>query len=123
MGRQKKSRFVTIQPKSTVFKPRGVPMSQLQGVRLPLDGLEAMRLVDAEGLTQQNAAEQMHVSRPTLCRILGDARMQVARALSNGWAIRSIEAEAHDDETDTESEEFCTRTRRRCGRQTIIQET
>lgn len=30
----------------------------------------------------------MGVSRPTLCRILGEARSRVARALSRGWAIR-----------------------------------
>ena len=75
-------------PEVTVFKPQGVPMTQLQGVALLLDELEAMRLVDAEGLNQEDAATLMQVSRPTLCRILGRARAKVARALSRGWAIR-----------------------------------
>ncbi len=88
MGRPRKCRQVSLQPEVTIFKPQGVPMSRLQGVVLAIDGLEALHLVDAEGLSQEEAAQQMGVSRPTLCRILGEARMQVARALSRGWAIR-----------------------------------
>lgn len=88
MGRRRKCRFVANVPDVTVFKPVGVPMSQLSGVVLGLDGFEAMRLVDGEGLTQEEAAARMQVSRPTLCRMLGEARAQVARALSRGWAIR-----------------------------------
>lgn len=63
-------------------------MGQLHGVVLGLDGFEAMRLVDGEGMSQADAAARMQVSRPTLCRILGEARTQTARALSRGWAIR-----------------------------------
>ena len=88
MGRRRKCRFVADVPEVTVFKPQGVPMSQLYGVAIGLDGFEALRLVDAEGLSQEEAAARMQVSRPTLCRILGEARGQVARALSRGWAIR-----------------------------------
>ena len=88
MGRRRKCRFVANVPEVTVFKPVGVPMSQLSGVVLGLDGFEAMRLVDGEGLSQEAAAARMQVSRPTLCRMLGEARAQVARALSRGWAIR-----------------------------------
>ncbi len=88
MGRRRKCRFVADVPEVTVFKPVGIPMSQLYGVVLGLDGFEALRLVDGEGLSQEEAAARMQVSRPTLCRILGEARGQVARALSRGWAIR-----------------------------------
>lgn len=88
MGRRRKCRFVAGMPTATVFKPVGVPLGQLNGVVLGLDGFEAMRLVDAEGLNQAAAAAAMGVSRPTLCRILGEARTQVARALARGWVIR-----------------------------------
>ena len=88
MGRRRKCRLVADLPVVTAFKPVGVPMGQLYGVALGLDGFEAMRLVDGEGLSQEEAARRMRVSRPTLCRILGEARTQVARALSRGWAIR-----------------------------------
>ncbi|MBQ7499119.1 MAG: DUF134 domain-containing protein [Selenomonas sp.] len=56
-------------------------------VTIRLDMLEAMRLVDAEGLSQEQAAQSMHVSTPTLCRILGKGRQLVALALTNGSII------------------------------------
>lgn len=80
-------------PEVTVFKPQGVSMTGLRGVVLSLDGYEAMRLVDGEGLSQEEAAVSMDVSRSTLCRILGEARTLVARALTAGWVIR-IETES-----------------------------
>lgn len=55
--------------------------------RIGLDMLEALRLVDAEGLPQEEAAASMNISTATLCRILSDARRQVAVALSQGHNI------------------------------------
>jgi len=63
-------------------------MAQLRGVTLTLDGLEAIRLADAEGLDHEEAAERMGISRPTFSRLLAEARGIVARGLVNGWAIR-----------------------------------
>ena len=115
MGRRRKCRFVAEVPAVTVFKPQGVPMGQLYGVVLGLDGLEAMRLVDGEGLSQEEAAVLMQVSRPTLCRILAEARTQVARALSRGWAIR-IEMDGEHAVTGGNGEEnmasYCRRAQR-----------
>ncbi len=88
MGRRKKCRLVSGLPQAAFYKPHGIPLADLSDTLLPVEGLEAMRLVDGEGLSQEQAAERMLVSRPTLCRILAQARRTVARALSNGWAIR-----------------------------------
>ena len=63
-------------------------MWQLRGVTLTLDGLEAIRLADAEGLDHEEAAERMGISRPTFSRLVAEARGIVARGLVNGWAIR-----------------------------------
>jgi len=63
-------------------------MGQLRGVTLTLDGLEAIRLADAEGLDHEEAAERMGISRPTFSRLVAEARGIVARGLVNGWAIR-----------------------------------
>ena len=116
MGRRRKCRFVADVPAVTVFKPQGVPMGQLYGVVLGLDGLEAMRLVDSEGLSQEEAAALMQVSRPTLCRILAEARTQVARALSRGWAIR-IEVDGEHTATGGSKEQhmapYCRRAQNR----------
>jgi len=117
MGRRRKCRFVADVPAVTAFKPVGVPMGQLYGVVLGLDGFEAMRLVDGEGLSQEDAAERMRVSRPTLCRILGVARSQVARALSRGWAIR-IDVDGEHTVTGGDFEETapCCQRARNCAK-------
>jgi uncharacterized protein len=70
-----------------VFKPRAIPTSDLEEVSLTLDGLEALRLADLEGLYQEAAAERMEVSRATFGRVLATARKAVADALVNGKAI------------------------------------
>lgn len=88
MPRSKKIRMVSALPRVSFFRPQGVPVHELKGVVLPLEGLEALRLADAEGLDQKTAAARMGVSTATFCRILGGARFAVARALTNGWSIR-----------------------------------
>jgi len=70
-----------------VFKPRGVPTGELEIVTVTLDGLEALRLADLEGLYQAEAAERMQVSRATFARILAEARRAVATALIQGKAL------------------------------------
>lgn len=88
MARPRKPRLIDGQPEVTMFKPQGVPLSGLRGVTLPVEGLEALRLVDAEGVDRAEAAVCLGVSQPTLCRILAEARRIVATALSQGMAIR-----------------------------------
>ena len=88
MPRPLKPRCVRGMPPATFYKPQGVPLSELKGVVLTIEGFEALSLVDGEGLSQEEAAQHMCVSRPTLCRVLGQARRTVARALAGGWALR-----------------------------------
>jgi len=71
-----------------MFKPAGIPASSLEEVVLHLDELEAIRLVDLEGLYQKAAAEKMGVSRQTLGRIVEAARKKVAEALIQGKVLR-----------------------------------
>ena len=87
MPRPRKCRRVGQTPLHTFYKPQGVPLEGLTGVNLSVEGLEALRLADAEALAHGEAAARMEVSRPTFSRILGEARRIVARALSSGWAI------------------------------------
>jgi predicted DNA-binding protein (UPF0251 family) len=75
-------------PPQTHFKPRGVPVSQLEEIRLSVDELEALRLADLEGLYQEEAAARMNVSRPTFGRIVEAARRKVAEVLVKGRALR-----------------------------------
>ena len=88
MPRPRKCRLIRGNPTVTLYKPQGIPAHDLKGVVLPLEGLEALRLADVEGLDQESAANQMGVSKPTFNRVLAEARQTVARALVQGWAIR-----------------------------------
>lgn len=81
-------RRVSEEPAIVYFKPRGIPLRDLEEVRLTLDGLEALRLADVEGLYHDAAAERMNVSRPTFGRILEQARRTVAIAIVKGYALR-----------------------------------
>jgi len=87
MPRPRKCRRVGREPVHTFYKPQGVPLEGLTGLNLSIEGLEAIRLADAEEMDHLVAAGRMGVSRPTFSRILAEARRIVARALSNGWAI------------------------------------
>ncbi len=88
MARPPNPRRVGLGFATRVFKPAGTPMHGLAVVRLDLDGLEALRLADLEGLYQEAAAERMGVSRATFGRILTTARARVAEALLAGKALR-----------------------------------
>ena len=88
MPRPRHCRYVSAAPAVTYFKPRGIPLRELQEACLSVDELEALRLADAEGLTAQEAALHMRVSRHTFGRTLASARRTVALALTQGMALR-----------------------------------
>jgi len=87
VARPAKPRFVTEEPCVDFFKPRGIPLRELEEERLSVEELEALRLADIEGLYQEDAAERMEVSRPTFQRVLKSARGKVARCLVEGKAL------------------------------------
>ena len=88
MPRPKKPRQVFFDPNVTYFKPRAVPLSNLEEVELDLDELEALRLCDLKGLEQSTVAKKMKISQSTLSRILISARKKIAKALIEGKAIK-----------------------------------
>jgi len=69
------------------FKPFGIPRSVLETVTMSYDEYESVRLLDYEGLMQEQAAERMNVSRPTLTRIYESARKAIAKAFVEGKMI------------------------------------
>jgi predicted DNA-binding protein (UPF0251 family) len=81
-------RRIAGRPAAPVFKPIGIPVVALDEVVMTLDEFEAMRLADLEGLYQEQAAEQMNVSRPTFSRIIESAHRKVADVLVHGKALR-----------------------------------
>jgi predicted DNA-binding protein (UPF0251 family) len=87
MARPVSTRKIPRRLQERLFKPQGIPMPDLEQLQLTLDGLEALRLADLEGLYQEEAARRMGVSRATFARILADARKVVAEALVHGKAV------------------------------------
>ena len=88
MPRPRKLRWVQGRPVVAAFVPNRMPPWGREEVVLPVEGLEAIRLVDYQGFDQETAAGMMNVSRQTLGRILADARAVVADALVMGKILR-----------------------------------
>ncbi len=88
MSRPFKCRRVAFVPDVTYFKPAGIPLRDLEEIRLSLEEAEALRLKELEELEQEQGAEKMNVSRQTFQRVLALARKKVVDALLNGKAIR-----------------------------------
>jgi uncharacterized protein len=86
--RPRKRRRLSFTPERVIYKPAGIPLFDLRQVVLLPEELEALRLSDLEEKSQEDAAEQMAVSRSTFQRILSRAHRQVALALSKGYALR-----------------------------------
>lgn len=88
MPRPKLCRRVGFNPNITYFKPRGIPLNELEEVTLSIEGVESVRLKDFEGLEQEECARKMNISQPTFHRVLISARKAISDALINGKAIK-----------------------------------
>jgi predicted DNA-binding protein (UPF0251 family) len=80
-------RRVSTMPAVTHFKPRGIPLRDLEVVIMSVDELEALRLADLEGLYQEDAAARMGISRQTFGRIVDSAHRKAAECLIQGKAL------------------------------------
>ncbi|MGA9138737.1 MAG: DUF134 domain-containing protein [Methanocella sp.] len=84
---RKVKRRVSCLPKATYFKPREVPLYDLEIINLSIEELESIRLCDLLQVEQNEAADRMGISRKTFWNDLQQARQKVADALVNGKAI------------------------------------
>jgi predicted DNA-binding protein (UPF0251 family) len=69
------------------FRPFGLPLCKIGSVQLTFEEYETIRLINYEMLDQEQAAEQMNVSRPTLTRIYNKALKTISQAFVEGKAI------------------------------------
>jgi predicted DNA-binding protein (UPF0251 family) len=83
MARPCKCRWIGKHPRDVIFKPLGFPTRSRGVVELALDELEALKQAHLLGLTQEQGAELMGVSRATFGRILESAHFKIADALNN----------------------------------------
>ncbi len=88
MPRPIKCRRVQKELQTGCFKPSGMRGCELEEVVLALDELEAVRLADLEGMYQEEAAEQLGVSRQTFGNILRAAHAKVADCLVNARKLK-----------------------------------
>lgn len=87
MPRPKKCRRVCGLPACQEFGPRGMGCAG-EPIMLGLDEFEAIRLIDLEGLQQEQAAQQMGVARTTVQAMYNTARRKLALALVKGKTLR-----------------------------------
>jgi predicted DNA-binding protein (UPF0251 family) len=75
-------------PPITGFTPH--PPRGLLPIYIDRAELEALRLVDLEGLSQEQAGQRMGVSRGTVWRLLHSARRKTAQALTEGRPLQIV---------------------------------
>lgn len=85
MSRPRKCRKVCRLPEVREFLPAAGFQSFIQ---LTVDEYEAIRLIDKEGLSQEECAGYMQVARTTVQTIYNSARGKIADALVGGMGIR-----------------------------------
>lgn len=83
MARPRKWRKVCSLPENNRFGPIGSPVDA-DCINMTIDEYETIRLIDAEGFTQEECAEQMNIARSTVQGIYGEARKKLAESLVNG---------------------------------------
>ena len=83
-----KPRWIQYDHTAAHYAPVPIPGSFTDCLDLTFDELEALRLADAEGLRQDEAATWMNISRQTFGRVVASARRKVALALVYGKGLR-----------------------------------
>lgn len=90
MARPRKRRRVCGIPENNRFGPLNPSISHGNIVNMTIDEYETIRLIDLEGFTQKECADQMNVARTTVQGIYVEARKKLADSLVNSKVL-SIE--------------------------------
>lgn len=88
MPRPRKWRNVCSLPGNSRFGPLDSPANTHNYVSLTVDEYETIRLIDLEGLTQEECADQMNIARSTVQGIYDRARKRVAEFLVDGKILK-----------------------------------
>ena len=87
MPRPKKCRRVCEFPQTLHFTPENL-LETAQPVTLTVEEYETIRLIDKEGLSQEECGEIMQVARTTVQQIYASARKKLAQVLVEGLPLR-----------------------------------
>ena len=123
MPRPKKCRRVCDYPQTLTFLPED-HKNREQAVILTVDEYETIRLIDKEGLSQEQCGDFMQVARTTVQQIYAGARKKLADALVEGLPLR---IEGGDFQLCDGNEDYCgcggcRRHRRGCVQQNIMED-
>ena len=88
MPRCKKQRCCRLLENERIFKPTGIPLSEMEIIDIEIDELEAVRLCDYEEKSQIETAEIMGISRGTVQRLLNSGRRKILDGLLHLKAIK-----------------------------------
>lgn len=112
--RPRKNKKVCCLPFSNLYGPKGIK-SEGDIIVMTVEEYESIRLIDLEGLTQEECAERMQVARATVQSIYKDAKYKLAESLVNGNTLK-IEGGDYKLYNEDERTSGCSRCRRsRCG--------
>ena len=103
MPRPRKCRRVCHLPQTVAFTPVGAEEEKPVMI-LTVDEYETIRLIDKEGLSQEQCGEYMKVARTTVQQIYTDARRKLAEMLVDGMPLR---IEGGDYQVCNGSDAFC----------------
>ncbi|HBL36553.1 MAG TPA: hypothetical protein DDZ55_07055 [Firmicutes bacterium] len=87
MPRPRKWRKVCGLPENNRFGPLDAKADPANFVNMTVDEYETIRLIDMEGMTQEECARRMNVARTTVQGIYYEARKKVATSLVNGKVL------------------------------------
>ena len=87
MPRPCKARRICAMPGCRRFGP-AEPCAERECVTMTLDEYEAVRLIDLEGLTQEECAARMDVARTTAQAVYNSARRKLAQCLVQERELR-----------------------------------
>jgi hypothetical protein len=85
--RNRNRRNVNFDYNRTYYKPKGIPLSELNEIELSEEELETIRLRYVENLSQVESAEKMGISQSQYQRDLVNTLRKVTGALIDGDAI------------------------------------
>lgn len=85
--RKRNRRFLGHPFNEIYFKPRGIPLRELETIIITDEELEAIRLRYLEKLNQEDAAKKMGISQSQYQRDLACVLEKITRALIEGKAI------------------------------------
>ena len=87
MSRPFKWRRVCCLPENNRYGPLNAAADESAIVQMSVDEYETIRLIDAEGYTQEACAEHMNVSRSTIQSIYDSARKKLSDSLVYGKVL------------------------------------